>query len=244
MTLKVKCCRQFRLMHVTDDAIVGGDREPARRDRADGRRRSARSRSAASAPTSWCARARTSNWPRARSASTGSTSCRSGATGDVVDVDVDGGLFVGHLHSGAGPRSRRRTGSRADISRHCGAPGSVASGSIRPAPLDELAEHPQLSYSLDEACLLAFPRRDMSADQTVDVGHGRALEPAGIDGVYAAVAPDGRVMALLEDDGRREPSRWWCCARRRSDPWCQSGSSRAPRDARCPHDAPATARRS
>ena len=72
--------------------------------------------------------------------------------------------------------------------------------------LDELAEHAALSCSLDEACLLAFRRRELSADQTLDVGHGRALEPAGIDGVYAAVAPDGRVMALLEDSGRRTKS--------------------------------------
>ena len=73
-------------------------------------------------------------------------------------------------------------------------------------PLDDLTENPRLSYSLDDACLLAFPRRDLSADQTVDVGHGRALEPAGIDGIYAAVAPDGRVMALLEDAGNRTKS--------------------------------------
>ena len=31
--------------------------------------------------------------------------------------------------------------------------------------LDELAERPSLSYSLDEACLLAFPRRDVTDEQ-------------------------------------------------------------------------------
>lgn len=72
--------------------------------------------------------------------------------------------------------------------------------------LEALAEAPALSHTLDEACLLGFARRDLTDEQVVDVGHGRALEPAGIDGVYAAVAPDGRVMALLQDSGRRTKS--------------------------------------
>jgi len=65
--------------------------------------------------------------------------------------------------------------------------------------LDELAEQSRLSYSLDEACLQSFPRRDLTADEAEDTRHGRPLKPAGMDGVYAAVAPDGHVMALLED---------------------------------------------
>ncbi len=72
--------------------------------------------------------------------------------------------------------------------------------------LDELAEAPQLSYTLDAACLLAFPRRDLTAEETEDTRHGRALTPAGIDGVYGATAPDGRVLALLRDDGVRARS--------------------------------------
>jgi tRNA pseudouridine55 synthase len=67
--------------------------------------------------------------------------------------------------------------------------------------LDELAERPRLSYTLDEACLLIFPRRDLSAEQAEATGNGRALEAAGIEGVYAACDPDGRVMALLRDEG-------------------------------------------
>ena len=72
--------------------------------------------------------------------------------------------------------------------------------------LDELADQPGLSYSLDEACLLAFPRRDLTADEAESARHGRALEPAGIDGVYAAVAPDGQVISLLRDEGKRAKS--------------------------------------
>ncbi|KRE31906.1 tRNA pseudouridine synthase B [Mycobacterium sp. Soil538] len=72
--------------------------------------------------------------------------------------------------------------------------------------LEQLAEAPTLSYTLDEACLQAFPRRDLGEGEAVDASHGRPLAPAGIDGLYAAVAPDGRVMALLEDAGPRTRS--------------------------------------
>lgn len=69
--------------------------------------------------------------------------------------------------------------------------------------LDELAEQPRLSYTLDEACLQSFPRRDLSAAEAEDTRHGRPLKPAGIDGVYAATAPDGQVIALLRDEPNR-----------------------------------------
>ncbi|WP_174396549.1 tRNA pseudouridine(55) synthase TruB [Mycolicibacterium sphagni] len=72
--------------------------------------------------------------------------------------------------------------------------------------LEELAEHPQLSYSLDEACLLAFARRDITSAEAEDASHGRPLAAAGVDGVYAATDPDGRVIALLEDKGGRTKS--------------------------------------
>jgi tRNA pseudouridine55 synthase len=72
--------------------------------------------------------------------------------------------------------------------------------------LEDLAEHPQLSYTLDEGCLLAFPRRDITAEEADDASHGRPLPSAGIDGVYAATDPDGRVIALLEDKDSRTKS--------------------------------------
>jgi tRNA pseudouridine55 synthase len=72
--------------------------------------------------------------------------------------------------------------------------------------LDRLAESPRLSYTLDEACLLGFPRRDLTDAESESASNGRALAPVGIDGVYAATAPDGRVIALLADDGSRTKS--------------------------------------
>ncbi|MBV8965406.1 MAG: tRNA pseudouridine(55) synthase TruB, partial [Mycobacteriaceae bacterium] len=72
--------------------------------------------------------------------------------------------------------------------------------------IDELAAAPRLSYSLDRACLLSFARRDLTADEAIAASHGRALAAAGIDGLYAAAAPDGRVIALLRDAGERTTS--------------------------------------
>lgn len=72
--------------------------------------------------------------------------------------------------------------------------------------LEQLEQAPRLSYSMDEACLIGFPRRDLTPDEAAAVSHGRALGAAGIGGVYAAVAPDGRVIALLSDDGARTES--------------------------------------
>jgi tRNA pseudouridine55 synthase len=72
--------------------------------------------------------------------------------------------------------------------------------------LDDLAEQPQLSLSLDEACLLMFPRRDLSVEEVDATGNGRQLAAAGIDGVYAASDVAGRVIALLRDEGARTRS--------------------------------------
>ncbi|OBI59838.1 tRNA pseudouridine(55) synthase TruB [Mycobacterium sp. E796] len=72
--------------------------------------------------------------------------------------------------------------------------------------LDDLAEAPRLTLTLDDACLLMFPRRDLSAEEALAAGNGRALSPAGIDGVYAATDAGGRVIALLRDEGSRTRS--------------------------------------
>jgi len=127
---------------------------------------------------------------------------RDGALVDVdVTVDCSSGTYIRAL--------ARDIGESLGVGGHLTALRRTRVGRFgleQARTLDELAEAPRLSYTLDEACLLGFARRDLSDAETVDVGHGRALEPAGIDGVYAAVAPDGRVMALLEDSGRRTRS--------------------------------------
>ena len=72
--------------------------------------------------------------------------------------------------------------------------------------LDVLSERPELSFTLDEACLQMFPRRDLTAAEAEAAANGGALTPAGIEGVYAAQDADGRVIALLRDDGPKTKS--------------------------------------
>ncbi|WP_036418523.1 tRNA pseudouridine(55) synthase TruB [Mycobacterium sp. 155] len=124
---------------------------------------------------------------------------------DFVDVDVEvdcsSGTYIRAL--------ARDVGSALGVGGHLTALRRTKVGRYgldEARTLDDLAEQARLSYSLDEACLIGFPRRDLSADETEDTRHGRSLKPAGIDGVYAATSPDGQVIALLQDGSLRTKS--------------------------------------
>lgn len=115
-----------------------------------------------------------------------------------VDVDCSSGTYIRAL--------ARDVGGALGVGGHLTALRRTKVGRYgldEARTLDDLAEQARLSYSLDEACLLGFPRRDLTADETEDTRHGRPLKPAGIDGVYAATAPDGKVIALLQDGSSR-----------------------------------------
>jgi tRNA pseudouridine55 synthase len=125
--------------------------------------------------------------------------------GDHLDVDVEvdcsSGTYVRAL--------ARDLGARLAVGGHLTALRRTRVGPFaitRALTLDDLADQPRLSHSLDEACLLVFPRRDLTAAEAEAAGHGRALTPAAIDGLYAAAGPDGRVIALLRDQGDRTKS--------------------------------------
>jgi tRNA pseudouridine55 synthase len=118
-----------------------------------------------------------------------------------VEVDCSSGTYVRAL--------ARDVGSALGVGGHLTSLRRTAVGRYglgEAHTLEQLADSPRLSYTLDEACLLGFPRRDLTAEEAESASNGRALTPAGIDGVYAATAPDGRVIALLADDGARTKS--------------------------------------
>ncbi|WP_123026125.1 tRNA pseudouridine(55) synthase TruB [Mycolicibacterium stellerae] len=124
---------------------------------------------------------------------------------DLVDVDVEvdcsSGTYIRAL--------ARDVGVALGVGGHLTALRRTRVGRFgldEARTLDALAETPQLSYTLDAACLLAFPRRDLTVDEAESARHGRALNPAGIDGVYAAVAPDEKVISLLREEGDRAKS--------------------------------------
>jgi tRNA pseudouridine55 synthase len=125
--------------------------------------------------------------------------------GDLVDVDVEvdcsSGTYIRAL--------ARDVGAALGVGGHLTALRRTRVGGFGLAQartLDELAERPELSYSLDEACMQSFPRRDLTAEEAEDTRHGRPLKPAGIEGTYAAATQDGKVMALLRDEGARTKS--------------------------------------
>ena len=133
--------------------------------------------------------------------------------GEFVDVDVEvdcsSGTYIRALARDLGEALRADGRDGPGVGGHLTALRRTRVGGYgldHARTLEELTEQPSLSYTLDQACLLAFPRRDITAAEAEDAGHGRPLPAAGIAGVYAATDPDGRVMALLEDDGARTKS--------------------------------------
>lgn len=125
--------------------------------------------------------------------------------GELVDVDVDvdcsSGTYIRAL--------ARDVGAALGVGGHLTDLRRTRVGRFgldQARTLDDLADAARLSYSLDEACLLEFPRRDLSREEAEDARHGRPLAPAGIDGVYAATSPDGQVIALLTDERSRTKS--------------------------------------
>jgi len=59
---------------------------------------------------------------------------------------------------------------------------------------------------LAEAAAAAFPVRPLTVAEAQSLSHGASLEAAGTAGPVAALAPDGSLVALLEDrDGRARP---------------------------------------
>ena len=116
--------------------------------------------------------------------------------GPFIDVDCSSGTYIRAL--------ARDLGEALGVGGHLTALRRTRVGEFgldQARTLEQLTDHPALSYNLDQACLVAFPRRDITDAQADDVSHGRPLPAAGIDGVWAATGTDGRVLALLQDRG-------------------------------------------
>lgn len=54
---------------------------------------------------------------------------------------------------------------------------------------------------LTDAARLVFPERGLTAEESTAVGYGQRIPATGTPGLHAAVDPDGRLVALLEDAG-------------------------------------------
>jgi len=125
--------------------------------------------------------------------------------GELVDVDVEvdcsSGTYIRAL--------ARDIGAALEVGGHLTRLRRTRVGRFgvdQARSLDDLAEQPGLSSTLDDACLLLFPHRQLTDEEADAVANGRALSPASIDGVYAAHTADGRVIGLLRDDGPKTKS--------------------------------------
>lgn len=121
---------------------------------------------------------------------------------EVVDVDVEvdcsSGTYVRALARDLG--TALGVGAHLTLLRRT----RVGTFSLEHAlTLEQLAERPRVSLTMDEAVRAAFGVRHVSTEEAESVSQGRWLEPVGIEGVHAAVDPTGVAVALLEESGAR-----------------------------------------
>ena len=69
--------------------------------------------------------------------------------------------------------------------------------------LEDLEAHPALTLTMDEALSTAWPVLEVTQDEYDALAMGKWLEPRGLAGVHAAKGPDGRVVALVKEQGKR-----------------------------------------
>lgn len=119
-----------------------------------------------------------------------------------IDVDVavscSSGTYIRSL--------ARDMGEVLEVGGHLTALRRTAVGACTLADatsLDALAEHPGLSLTLDEALVRFYPTLEVSEHQAHDLSMGKWLPARGLQGVHAAVAPDGRAIALVREQGAR-----------------------------------------
>lgn len=124
------------------------------------------------------------------------------AVGEFHDLDVRV-----HCSSGTYIRSLAR-----DLGDKCGVGGHLTSlrrTAVGPfllehaRPLEQIAEHPSFSLSLDQALALSYPVLEVTAEEGAALAMGKWLEPRGLKGTHAAVTPEGHAVALVKEKGRR-----------------------------------------
>lgn len=125
--------------------------------------------------------------------------------GSFVDLDVDvectSGTYVRAL--------ARDLGTALGVGGHLTALRRTRVGPFtleHAQTLEQLAEQPVVSLDVDAAARTAFAHRVIDEAEAESLSQGRWLEPIGLEGVYAAIDPDGRAIALLEERGKRAAS--------------------------------------
>ena len=119
-------------------------------------------------------------------------------------VDVDARV---HCSSGTYIRSLARDmGDALGVGGHLTALRREASGPFtldHARTLTELENSASLSLTLDEALSTAWPVLKVTENEYAALAMGKWLSPRGLEGVHAAIGPDGRAVALVKEKGNR-----------------------------------------
>ncbi len=128
------------------------------------------------------------------------------ADGDLLDVDVavecSSGTYVRALARDLG--AALGTGGHLTALRRTRVGPFTMDAAHTLEELAGLAD--PVTLPLPDAVRSAMPVRELSADEARELGFGRSLDAGGHPGTYAAIGPDGVVVALLQDgEGRARP---------------------------------------
>jgi tRNA pseudouridine55 synthase len=128
-------------------------------------------------------------------------------TADLLDVDVTVSCSTGtYIRAIA-----RDVGAALGVGGHLTVLRRTASGpfdTTQARPVEEAAGALAATGSgagvlpLADAARAVFPARELTAEEAVALGHGQRVPATGAPGLHAALAPDGRLVALVEDAGR------------------------------------------
>lgn len=122
--------------------------------------------------------------------------------GGFIDLDVRV-----HCSSGTYIRSLARDlGAQLGVGGHVLALRRLRSGPFdisQARRLEELEQQPRLSLGMDEALVAGWPVLEVSQKEFDALAMGKWLAPRGLRGVHAAQGPDGRVVALVKEQGKR-----------------------------------------
>jgi tRNA pseudouridine55 synthase len=124
-------------------------------------------------------------------------------TADLVDVDVTVECTAGtYIRAIA-----RDAGAALGVGGHLTALRRTASGPFRVADAATVEDAAAALVAgggvgflaLAGAAVTVFPERRLTAEETIALGYGQRIPATGRAGIAAATAPDGRLVALVED---------------------------------------------
>jgi tRNA pseudouridine55 synthase len=119
--------------------------------------------------------------------------------GDHLDVEVDcsTGTYIRALARDLG--AALGCGGHLTVLRRTRVGGFDVGAASTLDALVEAGSVESVLLPLPDAVARTFPRRDLSAEEAREISFGRRIERSGPTGVVGGFAPDGSVVALLED---------------------------------------------